>query len=486
MEVMSPYVILGIVVGYFFLLLSIAYLTGKSDDNQSFFLGNKNAPWFLVAFGMIGSTLSGVTFISVPGWVNANQFSYMQVVFGYLVGYWVIATVLLPLYYRLNLISIYTYLEQRFGTSSYKTGASFFLISRLLGAAFRMYLVAMVFQMGVFDQLPVPIPFWLTAVFTIFLVWAYTFRGGIKTILWTDTLQTTFLLAAVIATIFLIGWHLHLSPLALIREVSASRFSGIFFFHDWHDPRHFLKQFLSGVFLCITLNGLDQDMMQKNLCCRNIREAQKNIFVYSMVLTVVNFSFLCLGALLYIFAQKEGISLPQKADQLFPLLALGGHISTTAGVFFILGLVAATYASADAALTALTTSFCVDILAIQKKEKSEQVRIRQWTHIGVSVALALVIVIFQLLNNESVVSELLTIAGFTYGPLLGLYAFGLFTKWEVQDSLVPLVCILSPLLSYFLKLYLASLGYLFGFELLLFNGALTFVGLVLVRKKSFQ
>lgn len=479
---MSSLAVLILVAGYFLALLLIAHFTAKADDNESFFVGNRSAPWFLVAFGMVGSTISGVTFISVPGWVAKSQFSYMQVVLGYLVGYWIIALVLMPLYYRLNLISIYSYLEDRFGFYSYKTGASYFLLSRLLGAAFRMYIVAMVFHLSFFEGSG--IPFWVTSLLTIFLVWAYTFKGGIKTILWTDTLQTTFLLTAVGCTIFLISQSLNLSFLGLAQEVRNSEFSQVFFFRDWLDPKFFFREFLSGIFICIAMNGLDQDMMQKNLCCRNLQESQKNIFVFSFVLTFVNFFFLFLGALLFIFAAKKGISLPAKSDQVFPILALGGQLSPTVAFFFILGLVSATYASADAALTALTTSFCVDILGLQKKEAKDQITLRKWTHAGMSVALAILILIFQALNNESVISELLTIAGFTYGPLLGLYSFGLFTKWKVRDEKVPVVCLLAPLLSYATKLLLAKMGIPLGFELLIFNGALTFLGLWLIRAKG--
>ena len=482
---MSPALILTFVFAYFVVLIAISLFTGKSVDNDSFFTGNRKSPWYVVAFGMIGASLSGVTFISVPGWVATSQFSYMQVVLGYLVGYSVIALILLPLYYKLNLVSIYTYLEQRFGFFSYKTGAGFFLISRLIGSAFRLYLVAIVFQFSIFDQLDISVPFWVTVSLTILLIWIYTFKGGIKTIIWTDTLQTLFMLIAVIATIVAISSQINLDFLGLVEKVSESSYSKMFFFDDWKDKQFFVKQFLSGVFISIVMTGLDQDMMQKNLTCKSIGEAQKNMFSFSIVLVFVNLFFLVLGALLYLFATEKGIALPEKSDALFPMLALGGYLSPAIGVFFILGLIAAAYSSADSALTALTTSFCVDILGISKKEKLPQTNIRKRVHIFISVCLALVIILFKEINNDSVISELFTIAGYTYGPLLGLFTFGLFTKISVKDKFVPFVCIISPIMCYFLKYYANALfGYQFNFELLIINGAFTFIGLLMLKSRT--
>lgn len=483
---MSPLSILLCIAGYFGLLIFVSYLTvrDEKDNNDSFFLGNKKSRWYVVAYGMIGSSLSGVTFISVPGWVGSSGFSYMQVVLGYLVGYTVIATVLMPMYYRLNLTSIYTYLEQRFGFWSYKTGASFFLLSRTIGSAFRLYIVAIVLQLAVFNHFE--IPFAVTVFITILLIWVYTFKGGIKTIIWTDTLQTTFMLGAVGISVFVIAKELGLTPGGLIETVSNSGYSQIFFFDDVNSKNYFFKQFLSGAFIAIVMTGLDQDMMQKNLSCRNIGEAQKNVFSLAFVLIFVNLFFLSLGALLYIFANAKGITIPAKSDELYPMLATQNHLGAVAAFLFVIGLVAAAYSSADSALAALTTSFCVDILDVQKKAEEQKVKLRKQVHIGVSLVMVLVIIIFKAINNESVISAVFTVAGYTYGPLLGLYAFGLFTKLNVKDKFVPIVCILSPVICYFLSTYSVQLfnGYKFGFELLIVNGGLTFAGLLAISKKN--
>ena len=477
---MEPIHILLIILGYFMLLILISWITGKSDDdNKTFFLGNRQSPWFVVAFGMIGTTLSGVTFISVPGWVADSQFSYMQMVMGYLLGYFVIATVLMPLYYRLNLTSIYSYLDQRFGFWSYKTGAFFFLLSRTIGAAFRLYLVANVLQLTVFDAWHVP--FSVTVIATILLIWLYTFRSGIKTIIWTDTLQTFFILLAVGITIWLISDEMNLGLKGLYDTLRDSEYSQIVFFGDWSDTKHFVKQFLAGAFIAIVMTGLDQDMMQKNLSCKNIGEAQKNMFWFSIALVFVNLFFLSLGVLLYQFAALKGIT--ATGDNLYPIIAMQGGLGIAVGLFFILGLIAAAYSSADSALTALTTSFSVDFLNIDQKDEQQQVKLRQWVHVSFSVILVLVILIFKLINDDSVISALFKAAGYTYGPLLGLYAFGLFTKWQVRDKWVPIIALVSPLICYIFNLNAEEwLGFQLGFELLILNGLLTFIGLLMVIK----
>lgn len=484
---MSPLLIISFIIGYFALLISISWFTGKNDDNDAFFRGNRKSPWYIVAFGMIGASLSGVTFISVPGWVAASQFSYMQVVLGYLVGYVVIATVLMPLYYRLNLTSIYTYLEGRFGFWSYKTGAACFLVSRIMGASFRLYLVAVVFQLSIFDKLDMEVPFLVTVAITILLIWLYTFKGGIKTIIWTDTLQTTFMLFAVVITIYLIGEQMNLGIVGLINTVQSSDYSKIFFFDDWNDSRYFAKQFISGIFIAIVMTGLDQDMMQKNLSCKNLRDAQKNMLSFSAVLVFVNLLFLMLGALLYIYAAQNGIKMPENGDQLYPAIALSGHLGQVVGVFFILGLVAAAYSSADSALTALTTSVSVDFLDIENKEQAQKNKIRKTVHIGMSFVLIVVIMIFRMINDDSVINQLFKAAGYTYGPLLGLFTFGILIRnRSVTDKYVPVIAITAPILCYIINANSVEWlgGYKFSFELLLLNGFLTFAGLMFISKRS--
>lgn len=481
---LSPSIIVFFILIYFAILIAISFFTGKDADNNSFFLANRKSPWYVVAFGMIGASLSGVTFISVPGWVGNSQFSYMQVVLGYLVGYFVIATVLMPLYYRLNLTTIYTYLKERFGTASYKTGAAYFLLSRTIGSAFRLYIVANVLQLTVFDKWH--IPFEITVLITILFIWLYTFKGGIKTIIWTDTLQTLFMLLAVGFSIYLISKDLGLGIGEMINLISESKYSQVFFFDDVNDKRYFWKQFISGMFIAISMTGLDQDMMQKNLSCKNLKEAQINMFSFSFVLIFVNLFFLALGALLYIYAESKGINLPQRSDDLYPMLATQGYLNIAVGIFFIIGLIAAAYSSADSALTALTTSFCIDIINIQNKPTERQEKIRKQVHVGISLLMALVIIIFRLINDDSVISAVFTAAGYTYGPLLGLFAFGLITKIKIKDKWTPVVCILSPIICYFLNMYSKEIfnGYQIGFELLLINGILTFMGLSLLHDRK--
>lgn len=474
---MTPSSILFIIAAYFLVLILISRITGRKSDNASFFLANRNAPWYLVAFGMIGSSLSGVTFISIPGTVGSQAFSYMQLVLGYFLGYLVIIKVLLPLYYRLNLTSIYAYLQSRLGFYSHKTGAAFFLLSRSIGSSFRLYLVAMVLDSFVLQQWG--IPFWLTVSLTILLIWLYTFRSGIKTIIWTDTLQTAFLIGAVIISISIIAGDLNLSLSELPAFIAQSDYSRIFFW-DGNSPMNFFKMFFSGAFITIVMTGLDQDMMQKNLSCRSLADAQKNMFWFSLVLIAVNLLFLSLGALLYLYSESKGIAIPATKDELFPMLAIR-HFAPIAGFTFVLGLVAAAYSSADSALTALTTSFCVDFLGFKKTEGS--VRTRMWVHIGMSIFIGLQILLFRSLHNDSLITQLFKVAGYTYGPLLGMFSFGLFTRWQINDKWVPLVAIISPLLCYWLNINSEKWlnGYQFGFELLILNGALTFTGLYLLK-----
>lgn len=482
---MSVQIILYSFLAYTGLIFLISFITGRKTNNESYFLGNRKSPWYVVAYGMVGASLSGVTFISVTGWVEDARFSYMMVVFGYLVGYFTIAKVLLPLYYKLELTSIYRYLLERFGRSSYKTGAFYFLLSRVIGASFRMFLVVNVLQMFIFDNYGVP--FWATVVLFMILINLYTFKGGIKTIVWTDTLQTTFMLASVFVTFLIVKDVMGVSFGGMVAQIRDSEYSQIVF-TNWQDKRFFVKEFVSGAFIAIVMTGLDQDMMQKNLSCKNLRDAQKNIISLSWILVPVNFLFLSLGAALMIFVREQGIEITGTSDNLFPEVALM-HLGTVAAVVFIIGLISAAYSSADSALTALTTSFAVDVLGInRRKDLTDKQRqtIRHQSHVGVAVVLIVVIVLFKSINNEAVISELFTVAGYTYGPLLGLFAFGLFTKRKVTDKWVPVIAIVSPIMCYVLSNYSAVLmnGYKFGFELLIVNGALTYGGLWLASQKT--
>ena len=476
---MQPVYILLLILVYFSVLIFISFLTSKTDSNDTFFKANNKSPWYLVAFGMIGASLSGVTFISVPGWVESQSFSYMQMVLGYIAGYAIIGLVLLPLYYKLNLTSIYTYLEDRFGTYAYKTGASFFLLSRVVGSSFRLFLVANVLQLILFDSLG--IPFWITVVITILLIWLYTFRGGIKTIVWTDTLQTLFMLIAVGVCIYSIKNQLEINN--LFRYVAESKFSKTFFFNDIKSADYFWKQFISGAFIAVVMTGLDQDMMQKNLTCKTLKDAQKNMFWFTIVLVLVNFFFLALGVLLTDYAAVKGINAHK--DELFPTLAMQGNLGIAVSLFFLLGLIAAAYSSADSALTSLTTSFSIDILEINKKNNpKKQIKIRKRVHIFFSFILVATILTFKyFIANESVIAKIFQFAGYTYGPLLGLYAFGLFTKRKVFDKSIPFIAIISPILTYIINyLSIKFFNFDIGFFVLIVNGFLTFVGLLLAAK----
>lgn len=478
---MSATQIILIIAAYFGLLIFISFLTGKTSNNDTFFKANRQAPWYVVAFGMIGASLSGVTFISVPGYIEASQFSYMQVVLGYIVGYLVIGTVLLPLYYKLNLTSIYTYLEERFGNYSYKTGASFFLLSRVVGSSFRLFLVANVLQVILFDELG--ISFWQTVTITVLLIWLYTFKSGIKTIVWTDTFQTLFMLIAIGVTVYYVSDDLGLSGGQILGYVWDNDLSKTFFFEDFKSSNYFWKQFISGAFIAIVMTGLDQDMMQKNLTCKTLKDAQKNMLWFTIVLTIVNFIILSLGLLLTVYASQNGIDVHK--DDLFPVLAKE-HLGAGVFIFFLIGLIAAAYSSADSALTALTTSFSIDILDIEKRyDKAKQEIVRKRVHVMISFVLILVIISFKyLIKDESVIAKLFVFAGYTYGPLLGLYSFGLFTTWKVKDKLVPVVAIASPILSYFISVYSELwFNFEFGFFILILNGLLSFIGLILIRRQ---
>ena len=481
---MTPTAILILIASYFGLLVLISYFTGKEDSNAAFFKANKSAPWYLVAFGMIGASLSGVTFISVPGAVEAKQFGYLQVVFGYFFGYLIIAFVLLPLYYKLNLTSIYTYLKDRFGIVSYKTGSVAFLISRTVGAAFRLFLVAKVLQLLVFDLFD--IPFAITVMITIALIWLYTFKGGIKTIIFTDTLQTLFMLISVVVAIVFLASALDLNSITdVITYTKESNLSKVFFFEDGNNSQYFWKSFLSGIFITITMTGLDQDMMQKNLTCRNLRDAQKNMVTFSVVLIFVNILFLVLGLMLTQYAETNGIVASK--DDLFPTIAMLPEIGIVTSAFFLLGLIAAAYSSADSALTSLTTSFCFDILDIESQPETKRKGLRKRVHIGFSALLVIVILLFDLIFKDvSVIWELFKAAGYTYGPLLGLFAFGLITKSQIKDKFVWIIAIVAPILSYILNMYSKELfnGYEIGFEILIVNGLFMFLGLLLIKKKS--
>ena len=471
----------GILAIYFALLLVISYYTSKGADTNAFFTANRQSPWWLVAFGMIGTSISGLTFISVPGAVGKTSFTYFQLILGHSLGYLTIALVLMPLYYRMNLISIYGYLEKRFGFWSYKTGSAFFLLSRTIGSAARLYLAVNVLQIAIFA--PIGVPFVVTVFISIALIWLYTHRGGVQTIIWTDTLQTLFLLVALFITIYLVGQQMNMGFGDMIQTISDSKYSHMFEW-DWKNPHFFGKDFLAGVFIAIVMTGLDQDLMQKNLTCKSIGEAQKNMFWFYWVLLFINILFLSLGALLYIYAQANQIAIPTKTDELYPMLALGGQFGTMAAVTFLLGIIAASYASSDSALTALTTSFCIDFLSIEKFKEEKRIKIKHRVHLGFSLLFFVVIGLFHLFNNQELIAAVFNLAGYTYGPLLGLFSFGLFTKLQVRDKLVPIVCVGSPVITFILETQSQSLFGGFGFAKLILNGSVCFFLLWLIRVKK--
>lgn len=492
MSNISSATILYVIITYFALLLIIAYLTGRKNDNESFFLAGRQSRWYLVAFAMIGASISGVTFISIPGVVGKagvnENFSYMQLVFGYLLGYLIIANIIMPVYYKMNLTSIYEYMNKRFGFYSYKTSAFYFLISKIVGASFRFFLVSLILDQ--FLTGPFGFPFPVTVAISIALIWLYTFRGGTKTVIITDSVQTAAFLSAVILTIIFIGKEMNLNIGGIVNTIKNSEYSQMFYFQDgWSNPNNFFKQFLSGALIAIVMTGMDQDMMQKNLSCKNIKEAKKNMYTMSSMLVVVNILFLSLGALLYIFAQSKGIAIPKNSDLLYPTIALN-HLPQFVGIIFLVGITAAAYSSADSALTGLTTSFSVDFLGLNRSTKPEHIlkKTRMIVHFSFSVVLFLAIIIFHSLNNDAVINGLFKAAGYTYGPILGLFTFGLTNKRAIQDKWIIPIAIISPILSYFIDVNSTKWfhGFTFGFFILALNGLLTYLGLWLIsiNKKS--
>jgi len=504
---MSPLLLFSFVIGYFLLLLVVAYFTSKNSNNDSFFIGNRSSNWMLVAFGMIGTSLSGVTFVSVPGTVGSAGFQYYQVVLGYFLGYLVIAYVLLPLYYKLNLTSIYNYLEKRFGPTSYKTGAMFFIVSRALGATARMYLVVNILQIFILNQMGVP--FWVTSLVILLLILLYTFEGGVKTIVYTDTLQTTFMLLGLVVCIVAVMSKLDLGLGSTLSALSDKGYTKLFN-TDANAPGYFLKQILGGAFITIAMTGLDQEMMQKNISVRTLKDSQKNILTLSFVLLLVNFLFLLMGGLLYLYAGQNGLAV--KGDDLFPSIALGNYLSAGISVIFIIGLISALFPSADGALTALTSSFCIDILGLKKREdlnEAQRKRTRLTVHLIFAVLFFLLVMLFKWIDDKSIIDVILKVAGYTYGPLLGLFAFGILTKRSIKDKYALVVCLLSPLLilgldmlnnpEWFIKRFgLAEStanslkdisqtifhGFKIGIEILILNGLLTFLGLYCISSKE--
>ena len=484
----SPIFILSLILIYFLVLIFISYFTGKENSNQTFFIANRDSAWPLVAFGMVGASLSGVTFISVPGWIESSQFSYFQVVIGYFVGYLIVSFVLLPIYYKYNVTSIYEYLENRFGYHSHKAGAFFFFVSRVIGASFRLFLVAIVMQQFIFDSWNIPFEF--TVILSIALIWVYTNRGGIKTIVWTDTIQTALMIISVVLSIIYINKEMGWSLFDFLYSSEFEKYNNIFVTDSFLKRNYFLKSFLGGAFITICMTGLDQDMMQKNLSCRSLKDAQKNMLVFSVVLVIVTFLFMILGALLYTYSIKQGISIPlmdgkSNTDLLFPEIAINGGLGITVAITFILGLIAAAYSSADSALTSLTTSVCIDFLEINKKNKSKQISLRKQTHILLSFLLVVVVILFKYILDRNVIDGLLTVAGYTYGPLLGLFSFGIFTNYKINDKYVWYILFISVIITSVIGNINSDLfyGYEIGYELLPINGLITFIGLILIRRK---
>lgn len=479
---MSPSIVIITIIAYFVILFTVSYVAGRKADNEGFFLGNRKSKWYVVAFAMIGSAISGVTFVSVPGMVSSNGFAYMQMVLGFIVGQFIIAFVLIPLFYKMNLISIYQYLENRFGMSSHQTGAWFFFISKMLGAAVRLFLVCLTLQLLVFE--PYHLPFLLNVVITVLLVWLYTFRGGVKSIIWTDSLKTLCLIVSVGLCICYIAGKLDFGFTGMVKSITNSDMSRFFFFDDVNDKRFFFKQFFAGVFMVIAMTGLDQDMMQRNLSCKNFRDSQKNIVTSGISQFFINLLFLMLGVLLYLFANKMGIK--ESGDKLFPAVATSSYFPPIVGILFIVGLVASAYSAAGSALTALTTSFTVDILGTKNKSEEQLTKTRKIVHVGMAVLMGIVIFIFGILNNTSVIDAVYKLASYTYGPILGLFAFGIFMKAKVRDKFIPYVAILSPILCYILDINSQRWfgGYKFSYELLILNALFTFIGLCLLIKKN--
>lgn len=478
---MSPFILFSFVVIYFLVLLAVAFYTARGSNNETFFNGNKNSHWMLVAFGMIGTSLSGVTFISVPGTVGFNHFTYFQVVLGYFIGYFLVAYVLLPLYYKLNLTSIYHYLDHRFGKSSYKTGALFFILSRTMGATLRLYLVINVMQLFILDALGVP--FVVTAFIILLMILLYTFKGGVKTIVWTDTLQTFFMLLALVVCVLYIMGDLNLSFSQVMTQLNGLGYTEVFN-TDVMDKKFFLKQIIGGAFITISMTGLDQEMMQKNISVKRLSDSQKNMISFSTVMVLVNFLFLLLGGLLYLYATSKGLDV--RGDDLFPTIALQ-YLPPAISVIFIIGLISALFPSADGAITALTSSFCIDILGLQRNKnltEAQQSKTRITVHLTFAVIFLVCVMIFKVMDNKSIIGILLDIAGYTYGPLLGLFTFGIITKRILNDMLSPIVCIIAPIICYIIQLNAPALfgGYQIGIEMLILNGAMTFAGLYFISK----
>ena len=469
-------VIIVTILAYFCILLVFSRFTSRRATNSTFYRADRRSPWYMVAFGMIGASISGITFVSVPGMAVKTDMTYLQMCFGFIFGYLIVAFVLLPVYYRLNLTTIYTYLQTRLGQRAYKTGSSFFLLSKLIGAAVRFYVVCIILQRFVLDQLG--IPFLVTVVFMVGLIWLYTRKGGIKTLVWTDSFQTLCMFLALILIIFHVMTALHLNLNQAVMAIANDSHSRVFIWQDWTSKQNFWKMFLSGIFIVIVMTGLDQDMMQKNLTCKSLREAQKDMCSYGLAFVPANLLFLSLGILLMMLSHREGIAIPCATDDLLPMFAATGSLGSLVIVLFTIGIVAASFSSADSAMTALTTTWCVDIM-----EKKDDEKLRKRTHLGFALLFVVFILAFKALNSTSVIDAIYIICSYTYGPLLGLFAFGLFTRWQVKDRCVPYIAIISPVICFAIEtITRQTTGYEFGYELLMVNGFLTFVGLYLCRK----
>lgn len=481
---MTPWVVLATIVGYFILLFFVSYMASRKSSNASFFSGDRQTPWYIVAFATMGAAISGVTFISVPGMVVGKGYSYLQMVLGFIIGYVAIAYILVPLFYKRNLISIYGYLEQRFGAVTYKSGAWLFFVSKMLGAAVRFYVVCVVLQSLVFD--PLGIPFVFNVVITIALIWLYTKQGGVKTVIWTDTLKSFCLVLSVVLSIVFIAKSLGYDFTGLVSAIAADDTSRVFFFDNPMEGTYFWKQFLAGVFMVIAMTGLDQDMMQRNLACKNFKESQKNMIVSSISQFFVIALFLILGTLLVLYVRNVGMAMPEKTDELFGLVASSSTMPIIVGILFILGLISASYSAAGSALTSLTTSFTVDILkAHEKQDESKLTKTRNIVHVAMSVIMGLVIIVFYMISNSDAISAVYALASYTYGPILGLFVFGLACQKGVKDKFVPYVCVAAPVICFFVQKWLLdAFGYVMSFELLLLNAAVTVLGLILLMKKS--
>lgn len=480
---MTPGAVIAVVAAYAAVLFLVAWLSGRRADNAGFFTGNRRTPWYMAAFAMIGAAMSGVTFISVPGSVAADAFSYMQMVLGFTVGQLVIAFGLVPLFYRLKVVSLYEYLDARFGVASHRTGAWFFFVSKMLGAALRVYVVCAVMQLLVFGRYGLPL--WLNAAVTMLLVWLYTQRGGVKSLIWTDTLKTLCLVGCLVLSVVFIARALDLDWSGMVEAVATSPYSRVFFFDDPASGRYFWKMFFAGIFILVAMTGLDQDMMQKNLSCRSPRDAQKNILLTAICQAGVIFLFLVLGVLLYLYRERTGLPLPAKSDLVFPQVAVDGGLPGAVGALFVVGLIASTWSAAGSALTALTTSFTVDVLAANRRcGERALTRVRQGVHAGMAVAMAAVILCFDAFGNDSVINLVYKVASYTYGPILGLFAFGMLTRVRVRDRWVPLVALAAPVLSALMQGAAARFfHYQIGFELLIYNALFTVFGLLMLIRR---